>query len=303
MASQALRMPDRGTGVIHDLGYRGYDGPRLGRIQIIRALTWHSFRSAWGLGRGVKGKVVPVLAFVTMCLPVLVNAVAVAKGGSRLYSYDGYLPSLRIAVVTIFIAAQAPELVARDLRNRVLPLYFCRPLQRADYPLAKYVALTGALVILIEVPLIGLYVGTIASVHGGGAVWDQTRALVSGLGVGLMWAVLMAAIGLVLASVTGRRAYSTGIVAISCVLTFFLAVLLIQAEGGSTATTTGARVAGLFSPFTVLDGVRVWLGGTTQDGLVANPGRYGPLYGLLAVVLLAACLGGLAARYRKASQS
>ena len=118
-----------------------------------------------------------------------------------------------------------------------------------------------------------------------------------------MWAVLMAAIGLVLASLTGRRAYSTGIVAISCVLTFILALLLIQSEGGTTATSTGARIAGLFSPFTIMDGVRVWLGGDPQVGLVANPGRYGPFYGLLAVVLLAACLGGLAARYRKVSQS
>jgi len=293
----------RATGVIHDLGYRGYDGPRLGRMQIVRALAWHSFRSAWGFGRGVKGKIVPALVFVAMFLPALVNAFAVARGNGRLFSYDGYLPTLRIAAITIFIAAQAPELVSRDLRSRVLPLYFCRPLRRIDYPLAKYLALTGALLILVELPLIGLYVGTIASVHGGSAVWDQTRALIPGLGVGVMWAGLMAAVGLVLASATGRRAYSTGIVAISCVLTFFLALLLIQAEGGSTATATGARVAGLFSPFTILDGVRVWLGGSTQDGLVADPGRYGPLYGLLAVILLAACLGGLAARYRKVSQS
>ena len=146
--------------------------------------------------------------------------------------------------------------------------------------------------------------GTIASVKGRGAVWDQTRALIPGLGVGLMWAVLMAAIGLVLASLTGRRAYSTGIVAISCVLTFFLSLLLIQAEGGHHRHCgTGARVAGLFSPFTILDGVRVWLGGDPQTGLVADPGRYGPLYGLAAVILLAASLGGLAARYRKVSRS
>jgi len=163
--------------------------------------------------------------------------------------------------------------------------------------------MTGALLILIEVPLLITYVGTIASAKGGSAIWAQTRALIPGLGVGLMWAVLFAAFGLVLACVTGRRAYSTGIVAISCILTFFLALLLIQAEGGMTATSTGARVAGLFSPFTILDGVRVWLGGDPRTGLVADPGRYGPLYGVLAVLLLAACLGGLAARYRKASQS
>jgi ABC-2 type transport system permease protein len=290
-------MPDmQAAGVIHDLGYRGYDGPRLGRAQIVRALTWHSFRSAFGIGRGLKGKIIPLLAVIAMCLPALVNAFAVARGNQRLFGYDVYVPSLRAAVVIIFIAAQAPELVSRDLRSRVLPLYFCRPLRRGDYPLAKYLALTAALLILIEVPLLILYVGTIASAKGGSAVWAQTRALIPGLGVGLMWAVLFAAIGLVLACLTGRRAYSTGIVAISCIMTFFLALLLIAAEGGMSATSTGARVAGLFSPFTILDGVRVWLGGDPSTGLVADPGRYGPLYGVLAVVLLAACLGGLAAR-------
>jgi hypothetical protein len=46
----------------------------------------------------------------------------------------------------------------------------------------------------------------------------------------------------------------------------------------------------------------MWLGGTSQ-GEVASPGRYGPLYGVVAVLILAASLGGLAARYRKVSQS
>jgi ABC-2 type transport system permease protein len=303
MPDASVRAQHQAGGVIHDLGYRGYDGPRLGRVQIVKALTWHSFRSAFGIGRGVKGKIVPVLTFIAMCLPALVNAFAVARGNARLFGYDVYTPSLRVALVAIFIAAQAPELVSRDLRSHVLPLYFCRPLRRGDYPLAKYLAMTAALLVLIEVPLLLLYVGTIASARNGSAVWHETWALIPGLGVGLMWAVLFAAIGLVLASFTGRRAYSTGIVAISCVLTFFLALLLIQAEGGQSATSSGARIAGLFSPFTILDGVRVWLGGDAQTGLVADPGRYGPLYGVLAVVVLAACLGGLAARYRKASQS
>ena len=138
-------MPEvQAAGVIHDLGYRGYDGPRLGRAQIVKALTWHSFRSAFGIGRGVKGKIVPVLAFIAMCLPAVVNAFAVARGNQRLFGYDVYSPTLRVALVTIFIAAQAPELVSRDLRSRVLPLYFCRPLRRTDYPLAKFLALACA---------------------------------------------------------------------------------------------------------------------------------------------------------------
>ena len=208
-------------------------------------------------------------------------------------------------VVRDCVAALALPLCRLEQRRHPVEELF-RDEQEVGNPLAKFLALTAALLILIETPLLILYVGTIASAKGGAAIWAETRALIPGLGVGLMWAVLFAAIGLVLASFTGRRAYLTGIVAITCILTFFLSLLLIQAEGGQTgigSTSTGARVAGLFSPFTILDGVRVWLGGNPQTGLVANPGRYGPLYGVLAVVLLAACLGGLAARYRRVSQS
>ncbi len=290
------------AGVIHDLGYRGYDGPRLGRAQIVRALTWHSFRSSFGIGRGVKAKIIPILASIAMCLPAFVNAFAVARGSARLFGYDVYVPQLRVVVLTVFLAAQAPELVSRDLRSHVLPLYFSRPIRRGDYPLAKYIALTAACLLLIEVPLLITYVGTIASAKNGHDVWDETKALLPGLGVGLMWAVLMAAVGLLLASLTGRRAYATGIVAISCFLTWTVSELLIQSEGGPTSTATGARIGGLFSPFNLLDGVRIWLGGTSP-GEDASPGHLGPLYGAVAVVLLAACLGGLAARYRKVSRA
>jgi len=296
-------VPDQATGVIHDLGYRRYDGPRLSRVQIIRALTWHSFRSAWGLGRGAKAKIVPVIMFITMCLPALVNAFALARGNAPLFGYDVYVPTLRVIVVTIFLAAQAPELVSRDLRSRVLPLYFSRPLRRGDYPLAKYLALTGALLALIEIPLLIMYAGAIASAKNGHGVWAQTRALIPGLGIGVLWAVLLAAIGLVLASSTGRRAYATGIVAISCFLTWTLAMLLIQAEGGFSATGTGAQLGGLLSPFTIIDGVRIWLGGKNQGLDPVSLGRYGPWYGVVALILFAACLGGLAARYRRVSRS
>src|ERR1700722_3243826 len=220
------RVPDEATGVIHDLGYRRYDGPRLGRASIVSALTWHSFRSAWGIGRGVKAKIIPILALVAICLPALVNAFAVARGNARLFGYDVYTPQFRVIVVTIFLAAQAPELVSRDLRSRVQPLYFSGPLREDDYPLAKYLALTGALLVLLELPLLILYVGTIASAKNSTAVWDETKALIPGLAMGLVWAVLMAAIGLVLASLTGRRAYATGIVAITCFLSWTLSEVL-----------------------------------------------------------------------------
>jgi ABC-2 type transport system permease protein len=305
------------TGVIHDLGYRRYDGPRLGRRRIVAALAWHSFRSAFGLGRGAKAKVVPVIAFTALCLPAVVNAFAMSGGGARVVGYDTYVPVLRDLVMTVFVAVQAPELVSRDLRSRVLPLYFSRPLEPSDYPLAKYLGFTAACLVMLEVPLLLLYGGAVASSHGGAAVWAQTRALIPGLAVGLMWAVALAAISLLLASLTGRRGFATGTVAIALLLSYTLAEILLQVEtvtiahagpaagqagalGGAPGPGLAEKVSGLFSPFTLLDGVRMWLGGTNPADNVPSPGAFGAVYALALIALVGLCLAGLGARYRKA---
>jgi len=292
-------------GVIHDLGYQHYDGPRLGRAAIIRALYWHSLRSAFGIGRGVRAKIVPILTFVLMCLPAVANAISAARGGGRIVPYDTYVFRLRGLVMVIFVAAQAPELVSQDLRSHVLPLYFCRPLRRLDYPVAKLAAFTVACLALIEIPLLLLYLGTIVSAGGGAAIWRETRALIPGLLIGAAWAVLFAAIGLALASLTGRRAYATGAIAIYFFLSWSLASILIGVTGGRPGSGTSplaSRLAGLVSPPTVLEGVRQWLGGTSVSP-VPRPGSVGVLYGVMFLVLLGASLGGLAARYRKGGVS
>lgn len=296
------------AGVIHDIGYRSYDGERYRRGGIVAALTWHSLRSAFGLRRGAKAKIIPVLTFVIMCLPAVVNAAAVAltHNHTRLISYDTYLPALRILVILAFIAAQAPELVSRDLRSHTLPLYFARPIERIDYPAAKLAAFFLACLIMIEVPLLLLYIGTVAQVHGGSAIWDQTRALIPGLLLGVAWAAVLSALGLLLASFSGRRAFATGGVVIFLFLTYTLAGLLIhigssQAFGPHAsfgAPSALARLAGLISPFTVLDGLREWLGGTSA-GQVPHPGSFGPAYGVMFVIFLGIGVGGLILRYRK----
>jgi ABC-2 type transport system permease protein len=317
----------RAQGVIHDLGYQGYDGPRLGRRQIVTALTWHSFRSAFGFGRGAKAKILPVIAIVVLLLPAVINAFQMSEGAARIVPYDTYRAQLRVLVMAIFVAVQAPELVSRDLRSRVLPLYFSRPMKAIDYPLAKFLAFTAACLVMMEVPLLALYGGSIANVHGGGAVWAQTRALIPGLLIGLMWAVVLAAIGLFLASLTGRRGYASGLVAVFFLLTFTLSEILLQVESAPTGVVgpvkggppTGPiggppvpvadmaeKVAGLFSPFTLFDGVRQWLGGVwyPNESLgVEPPGGFGAVYALVLLAVLALCLTGLVARYRKAALS
>jgi ABC-2 type transport system permease protein len=300
----------RAGGVIHDRGYRRYEGPRLGRVQIVRALMWHSFRSALGIGRGPKAKILPVIAFVVMCLPAFVNAFAVARGAPRIVTYQSYSFPLRVIVLTIFAAVQGPELVSGDLRSKVLPLYFSRPMRRGDYPLAKYLAFAGACLLLVELPLVLLYLGTIASSHSN-AIWPNTRGLLGGLAIGLLWAVLVSAIGLALASLSARRAHATGLVAIYFFLTLTLAHITRQiAQPGPALLTpsqtipAGARLASLISPFTTVESITQWFAGQPKrfqpPGPVPDPGSYLPAYIVMAIVLAAAGFAILAVRYRKA---
>jgi ABC-2 type transport system permease protein len=304
-ADAAAARPAGADGVIHDIGYRSYAGTRLGRAAIVRALTWYSLRGAFGLGRGIKAKIVPVLAFAIMCLPAVINAaiMALSSEHTRQVSYDTYVPGLRILIVLLFIAAQAPELVSRDLRSHSLPLYFARPIRRIDYPAAKLAAFFLALLIMVDVPLLLLYLGTVTQVHGGSAVWTQTRELIPGLLLGVAWAAVLGGLGLLLASFTGRRAFATGAVAVFFFLTWTLAGLLTHIGEGQMGGPQGhsqalAQLAGLISPFTVLDGFRQWLGGTTP-GQIPDPGHYGPAYGVMFAVFLIAGTWGLIARYRK----
>jgi ABC-2 type transport system permease protein len=294
------------TGVIHDLGYQRYIGDRYGRAAIVRALAGYSLRSAFGLGRGTRPKIVPVGVFALMSLPAVINAFVVARGGSRVFPYDTYSYPLRVVLMTIFVAAQAPELVSRDLRHRVLPLYFARPLRPADYPVAKLAALIAACLIVLDVPLLLLYVSTIIGAHGPGAVWHQTLAVAPGLALGLLWSVVLATIGLAIASLSGRRAFATGGVASFFFLTWVLSEVLgtvVNPPGHAAATSAGARVAGLVSPFTLLDGVREWLGGTSP-GAVPDPGRlWGTGYALLLLALAAGGVTVLVSRYRKVGAS
>ena len=317
---------DAAGSVIHDIGYRRYTGQRLGRARIVSALAVQSLRSAFGIGRGAKAKIFPILLFVMMCLPAIVSIAAMALNPhqGRLFSYDTYQPALRALVLLVFVALQAPNLVSGDLRYHTLPLYFARPISRTDYPIAKLIGFTAACLAMIEIPLLILWVGTISQVHGASAVWHQTRALGPGLLYGLAWSVLLASIGLVLASSTGKRVFSICAVAVPLFITWILATVLSHiglqifkpASGGTPPAL--ASLAGLINPFAVMGGIAEWFGsapkviyaraalagrgpgpGPGPGPLVNLVGHFGPLYGVMFLIMLAVAIGGLLVRYRK----
>ncbi len=84
MPSEAASAPN---GVIHDIGYQRYTGPRLGRWYAVRSLYVHSVRTAFGLGRSGKAKVFPWLV-VGIAFAVALIAVAVrSQSNTVLISY------------------------------------------------------------------------------------------------------------------------------------------------------------------------------------------------------------------------
>ncbi|POX61346.1 hypothetical protein C3492_22945 [Streptomyces sp. Ru62] len=283
---------------IHNIGYRNYDGPRLGRSYATRSLYSQSLRGAYGLGRSVKSKVLPMLLFVVMCVPAAIMvAVAIATKARELpVDYTRYAIIMQ-AVISLYVASQAPQSVSRDLRFKTVPLYFSRPIETADYVRAKYAALASALFVLTAAPLIVLYVGALLAKLD---FADQTKGFAQGLVSVALLSLLFAGIGLVIASVTPRRGF--GIAAVIAVLTIsYGAVSTLQAIADAQNSTGAIPWIGLFSPVTLIDGVQsAFLGASSAFPGAAGPGNgEGAVYVLVVLGLIAASYGLLMRRYKK----
>ncbi len=277
--------------VIHDIGYRSYEGERLGRTYAARSLLVDSLRGAYGLGRSAKTKVMPMLLLGVMVIPALVVVIVVmaTQADELPLDYTNYVVFL-IAAVSIFVSATAPQLVSKDLRFGVLPLYLARPITRGDYVRAKFLAMTGAVFILLAAPLLVLYAGALLAKLD---FTDQTLGLLGGLVGALLFAVLFAGLSLVIASVTPRRGIGIAAIISVLMLSYGFASTLqgIAEDSGEAAGHTAAQWFGLLSPVTLADGVQSWLTGNDVAGIAGPPGTVGGL------VFTAVLLGSVALSY------
>jgi ABC-2 type transport system permease protein len=123
--------------------------------------------------------------------------------------YESYY-SITQTVLFLFIAAQAPELVGPDQRDRVLPLYFSRPILRSDYAFAKLIALVAALLLFTLAPQALLFFGRILQAPElGDGIAKNLPSLLPILLSALFISIMFAAVGLAIAALTPRRAYAT----------------------------------------------------------------------------------------------
>jgi ABC-2 type transport system permease protein len=277
-------------GVIHDIGYQRYDGPRLGRPYIFGSLYLHGLRAAFGFGRSAKAKVFPWLLVAVIGMVAVVLTVIQSQTGRFVLSYAEFPQELSLLIV-FFCAIVAPELVSRDLHSGALPLYFARPLHRSDYALAKLAAMISAAFLIMAGPLTLMFAGAAFSVDKFSKVWGEAGDWLVGLGHVAVHVVAFASVAVLVAALIRRRAVASGaIVGVFLLSTPVFGVLSVL------PSRTANELAGLTSPMTLVSGVCAWLFGSDGE---FDIGGFGPLYGLVALVLVIGCVLLLLARYRK----
>ncbi len=258
------------SGNIYDLGYQGYDGPRLGRAAVARGLLRRSLAEAYGIGRGGRAKIAPFvllgLALLPAVLAVGIAALAAQVGGDdigevaspiRHETYQG----LTSALVMLFCAAQAPELFGRDQRYGVLPLYFSRVLTRVDYALSRTGGLFLAVLVIVLLPQLVLTVGAaLGAADPIQGLRDDAEDIPRYLFVGILSSALLAGIAAVIAAWTPRRAYATAMI-----IAIFIVPPIIVALTSELAAGDLARIFVLFSPGDVIDGLNAGVFGTIPD--------------------------------------
>ena len=285
------------AGTIYDIGYRRYDGPRLGRGGAIGALVEAGLRTVFGLGRSGRSKIIPWGAVILGVMPAVVAVAVRVLAGELipdLYDYHTYLWQIG-GLFTIFVAAQAPELVVNDIRHRVLPLYFSRPMSRFDYVAAKLAALALGLLSLSLVPVLVLFIGRVlASSDLLAALGDEIGSLPAIVGSGALHAVVLASVGLAICSLASRRAFAAGAV---------LAVFLIGGVISEVLRESGGVFddwAPFLNPLSIIDGARQWLfGGEVAESPVGSSGVPLPVFGVAAALLTLGTWLVLALRYRR----
>ncbi|MGH3758098.1 hypothetical protein [Actinophytocola sp.] len=278
------------TGVIHDIGYQRYDGPRLGRSYASRSLFTHSVRGAYGLGRSAWAKVLPVGVLSLACMAALVLVVVNTQLPVQVIDYVGIASTFTYSTI-VFVAVVAPELVSTDLRGNLLSLYLSRPLRRADYALTKLAALATAAFVMLGAPMLILFLGMAFSTDDGiSGVFAEAGGLLQGLVAAAIHAAVLAALALPFAALSGRRVFATGMI---------VAVSLLTAPifGALTAFSTGdgAYLAGLVNPVSLVNGIDRWL----FDGGTVDVGPYGVMYGLVALAVVAAGTACTVWRYKE----
>ena len=289
---------DRTAGVIHDLGYRGYDGPREPTSSLARSLYLTGLGHVFGLRRSGKSKVLPFLLLGLEMVPaaVLVGVLTLIGLPDLPVRYADY-PNQTQVLVSLFAAAQAPVLFSRDLRYRSIVLYLARPLSASLFALVRWASLATALWLFMLLPVLVLYAGALLA---GLDVSEQTTDLLKALPLQVLLAALLAGVTGTISSWSLRRGFAV-VGSIIAVLVGSGVVTTVQVIADGEGRPGVGVVAGFFSPWSLHNGIaHAWDAGVTT--LTPPEGAVVAAYAAAGLAVAVACVLLLVARFRKVGE-
>ena len=206
-------------GVVFDIGYQRYAGPREGRRRARLAVYKDGFRKVLGLGRGAKAKLLP-WACILLMVGISIIMAAVVGFGQRTLGDAGaemvpgtshyFYYSFGLIILFVFAALVAPRLLCPDRRNGTLHLYLVRPLTATDYVQARWAAFLTVMVLVAWLPqfvlLAGRVLGHPEPLAYLDANWtDIPKFLLAGVGI----AAMVTSVSMLASGLATRRGYAS----------------------------------------------------------------------------------------------
>jgi len=256
---------------IYKRGYQRYQGPCTPRLTRLLAFPRFSWR------RMVNQRLVVIVLMASLFWPLACAAFVYISNHTELLQGLGgplvHFLNINGTFFLTFMSAQSffavllaalagPGLVAPDLANNALPLYFSRPLSRLDYVLARLLVLAGLLALVTWIPgllLFGMQVG-MAGWSWLAANWTLGAAVAGGF---FLWSLLLGLVAMASSAYVRWR-----IIAGALVLAFFF---VLAGAAQLIKAVTGAEWALALNPGEAMN--RLW---SVMLGVELKPGP-GPL--------------------------
>ncbi|MEA3511027.1 MAG: hypothetical protein U9R51_06280 [Actinomycetota bacterium] len=278
-------------GVVFDLGYTPHDGERRGRRGAIATTYRDGLYRVFGIHRRARKKIFPWLLVIFAILPAVVfvgfaflMSTFAPEAESPFGSHAEYF-GITASVVLLFVALAAPELLIPDRREGVLAVYSSRPLRPDDYVGARTASLLTVIAGFMLIPQALMYIGFAALSPNGffQALGTNAEEIPKILAAAAVYALAFAPIGLLISTVSSRKAAATGIFFGVVIVGTALSAALVEASG-----VPGHRFAALLGlaehPTHVSDWIFDRVG--SSDLIVANNG-FDPWVSLAVILLVA----------------
>lgn len=229
-----------GAGVIHDLAYRRYEGPRRAPAQRPLVIARYALVTQWRQ-RGVKLSLLAALLVGAIAAAVLgakwaLSSMVAAEGGAEVQlaralaagdgdAITGALAAQWVPAFLLVLICGAPAISA-DLNAGAFQFHFSRPVTVSQYLLGRVLAATGWALLGLVATL-----GTLCAVRAGitGRVLPMAWVFAKGLGAVGARALTLAAVALGCSALTRRKGLAQAMFAALVMGTWMTAGILSRA--------------------------------------------------------------------------